>query len=143
MRKAGCKNVGTLLSLQVLCLNGFYNKNFMGDNDRECRSRGTTPCSRSSNSSLSWGLAQRPLHVRFAPDPAQMGCRSLLRSFSLSRQFCYLASSSQPRPRSCWAFGFLCLPVLSAPTYCPFAQRTPASLLSTIDSLTTLSLSKL
>lgn len=40
MRKAGCKNVGTLLSLQVLCLNGFYNKNFMGDNDKNAEAGG-------------------------------------------------------------------------------------------------------
>lgn len=142
MRKAGCKNVGALLSLQVLCLNGFYNKNFMGDNDRECRSGDNSMFSLFQQFSF-LGFGPEALALCFAPDPAQMGCRSLLRNFSLSMQFCYLASSSQPRPRSCWAFGFLCSPVLSAPTYCPFAQRTPASLLSTIDSLTTLSLSKL
>lgn len=99
MRKAGCKNVGALLSLQVLCLNGFYNKNFMGDNDRECRSRGTTPCSRSSNSSLSWGLAPEALAHSFCPRPCTNGLQVFAEKLLTEHAVllsCFLFTASSP-----------------------------------------------
>lgn len=97
MRKAGCKNVGALLSLQVLCLNGFYNKN-MGDNDRECRSGDNSMFSLFQQFSF-LGFGPEALALSFCPRPCTHGLQAFAEKLLIEHAVllsCFLFTASSP-----------------------------------------------